>query len=230
MLSREINIVGGEAIYEFIYEFIYEKENPSDAMAPTYKKLAEMRDTEFKWGYMKEDKGAQRAVFLSEKLKPYLREGDTVFDLFCGYSPLYHMLREAGCKVTGLDGAHEAITWLREKYPEATWIKETFTENMISDYRGVTILLLLGVAEPQHKPVFQRYLDKALKNNDIRVIITDTATPPSPRPYYAGYKRNQQVMINNGYIRGEGHKYETTEPIKQLREYEIFMRDCTEDN
>jgi len=178
----------------------------------------------FKWMYMKEHACTQRIEYLSNKLTQYLKSGDKVFDLFCGYSPLCGKLLEDGYDLTGMDGCPEAIKWLKQNYPTGEWTHFLFDDKQETYLRDATVLLLLGVAEPQHHPEFQTYLEKTLNKNNVRIILTDTLKPQEKKPWYDGYTRNKQVMELCGYCEAETGLYETTEPLHHIRDYSIYVR------
>jgi len=180
--------------------------------------------TVFKWLHMKEHVCKQRIRFLSDRLEPYLADGDSVFDMFCGYSPLCEMVLAKGLSLFGIDGNKDAIKWLKNNYPKGTWRYQWFTENMTTSLSGCNVLLLLGVGEPQHEPSFQVFLTNMLGDNSVRVIMTETLKPNTRKPWYDGYTRNKHVMEFCGYSEAETGLYETTEPVHHIRDYSIYVR------
>jgi len=180
----------------------------------------------FKWLYMKEQVDTDRRSFLSEKLEPHLHEGDSVFDLFCGYSPLCVMLLSKGYRVVGVDGCNEAITWLKKNHPTGEWSHQVFGQTMTHSLYGCNVLLLLGVGEPQHTPVFQRFLSNVLQKNDVRLIITETVKPSVKKPWYEGFKRNKKTIESFNYVEVETGLYTMKIPVTQFRDYSIYLRNA----
>ena len=172
---------------------------------------------------MKKHVCPQRIEHLSNKLTLYLKSDDKIFDLFCGYSPLCGKLLESGYRLTGIDGCKDAITWLKHNYPEGEWTHSLFDYKQDLPLHDATVLLLLGVGEPQHLPEFQVYLEKTLNRNNIRVILTDALTPGEVKPWYTGYTRNKEVMERVGYYEAETGLYTVTEPVTQIRDYSIYL-------
>jgi len=173
---------------------------------------------------MKEQVCKQRIKFLSDTLEPYLTDGDSVFDMLCGYSPLCEMILDKGLPLFGIDGNKDAIKWLKNNYQKGTWSYQWFTKNMTTSLSGCNVLLLLGVGDPQHTTEFKGFLSEVLKNNKVRLIMTETLKPQVKKPWYDGYTRNKQVIELCGYSEVETGIYKTTIPAQQTRDYSIYVR------
>jgi hypothetical protein len=72
-----------------------------------------------KWSYL--TASSNRGERIMEYLRPLLRDGDLVFEAYCGFSPLNAHYN--GTQVFGFDVDPAVIQRLREEYPGRTWIQ-----------------------------------------------------------------------------------------------------------
>ena len=79
-----------------------------------------IRATSYSWDYLIPENN-NRSSLLAEILGPYIRPGEHVLDMLCGFSPVAKTMIDRGCTIEGFDKREEAINYCRRSYPEGRY-------------------------------------------------------------------------------------------------------------
>lgn len=102
----------------------------------------------YAWPYLKETKERGEKLLKILKGTVDIPSVESVFDLNCGYAPLYEaLLAERGDKLRyyGSDINVELIEELKKKYPKAQWFDMPDTEMSMAAMKTFDLFLLLGI-------------------------------------------------------------------------------------
>uniref|UniRef100_A0A6M3M4K1 Putative methyltransferase n=1 Tax=viral metagenome TaxID=1070528 RepID=A0A6M3M4K1_9ZZZZ len=148
-----------------------------------------------KWQYLKDD--GYRGRILFEALESYLKPGDRVADICCGYSPMAkHLVDSYHCMGFDLNG--DAIKILKDRFPEGEWVTASYTEMTLKDF---SILLLLGVSAHQIETDFHKFLSETLASNHIRLIMVEVKLDLAERPWMQAALSLEKFFGKKGYER-----------------------------
>lgn len=81
---------------------------------------------------------------MAEILSPYIRPGDHVLDMLCGFSPVAKTMIDRGCTMEGFDKSEEAIIYCHRSYPQGRYTVARDEDLVLPD--RVDFLVHLGIA------------------------------------------------------------------------------------
>lgn len=177
-----------------------------------------------------------RGTVLFSKLVSYLKQGDRVLDVCCGYSPLAKPLLENRYLVAGFDREQAPIDYLNEHYPRGHWlhasVEKFYGSNLYRDFR---VLLLLGPDPPQETVQFQQYLRELVAENHTEVVLLDTwlnlVEPPNPtfrEPksiWHHAYNADMQTLLSLGFKIADSGIYDPENGLDEPRFFIVMKRD-----
>jgi hypothetical protein len=161
----------------------------------------------------------KRVSILWSAIKDYLREGDTVFDLNCGYSHLTPPLTSLGHKVTGVEINEDAVEWLREHHPNETWIQaDSYAYLKNNEVGRQDILLLLGTSHPpMTSEEYQNALSASISQMNPRVILIESGVSDAYKPWVQAYPMTMRTLTKLGYEEKSSGSFDATWPIEEVK-------------
>ncbi|MQY62593.1 methyltransferase domain-containing protein [archaeon] len=172
----------------------------------------------YAWTHLKNVEKRGRILF--NALKPYLKQGDNILDVNCGYSPMAEYFIKEGYSILGFDIHPEPIQQLRQNHPKGIWTIMPDTE---ANFKLNSVFLLLGVTTPLY-PMYSKTFLKSLKHlvklNKPRVILLESADGADQRLY----KETCDWLIENCYTKRVSERYEAKISRASKRHYTIWTR------
>lgn len=185
---------------------------------------------EYLWPHHKETEFRGQTLF--QVIKPYLRPGDRVLDVACGYSPLAKPLLQAGFHLTGFDNAHEPIIHLKNHFPEGEWHQLSFER---ANFRGFDVLLLLGLtgliySDSRSAQKYNSFLNRMIEGNHPRIVLLDSAKGSmdtgvrngvfiKPKGWQIVYNNSVNLLKNKRYRNQMSGEYDAKMKEASLRIY-----------
>lgn len=127
----------------------------------------------YNYSYLEEVQVRERSLF--QIIEPYLKPGDRILDVNCGYSPLARPLLEAGYDILGFDINPIPIAYLKEEFPKGEWHQISHED---ANFEGFSVLLLLGFSISSYGASFKTSLGRLLDSNKPRVILAEVYKGP----------------------------------------------------
>jgi len=167
-----------------------------------------------------------RGQILYDLLAPYLKDGDKILDVACGYSPMAKQLIQAGYAVSGFDTDAEVIKALKETYPTGNWIHGSY-ESL--EYRGYTVLVMLGITKTPHsEDNFKDWLRRLIEKNEFHTVLLEVGDAPPEYPRFQLYIHFIKMLMELGYSHVAAGEYDATLDMVSKRIYSI-LRPSTDD-
>lgn len=120
-----------------------------------------------------ESPGFQKTQEISETMiKQFVKKGDRILDVGCGYGRFYQAFKNAGAEYTGIDFSKEMIKLAREKHPDGIFILEDFNDrrNVEGFYDVVFECICLSSIASKDADDFGRNLARLVKK-DTGILI-----------------------------------------------------------
>ncbi len=176
----------------------------------------------YAWANLKNVEKRGRILF--NTLKPYLKQGDNILDVNCGYSPMAEQLIKEGHQLIGFDIHPEPIDHLKKHVPKGVWLNIPDEQ---ANFRGNSVFLLLGIATPLY-PIYSKTFLQSLKRlialNEPRVILTESADGADQQLY----KQTCEWLMENHYTQRTSDRFDAEMSRASKRHYSIWIRgwDC----
>lgn len=172
----------------------------------------------YKYPYLENNE--YRGRYLYSEIKPFLGKKETVLDVACGYSPMAKFFIEDGHKIIGFDTHKEPIKNNKERFPNQTWVLESY-ENF--NYDGFSIMLILGIVRiPQGDIKFQKWLEQRLDNNYINIIMIEAGELRKNLPRYKIYPKIRSIIEDHSFKLRKNSSYNAKIDVLPNRVYSIY--------
>lgn len=149
---------------------------------------------DYRFSYLR--KTEPRGKILFNILKPYLREGDRILDVNCGFSPLASHLLKAGFRVTGFDIHIEIVKHLKKKFSKGCWLNISL-EKHLKEYFEVIIILGINALS----------FTELLSHHQPRLVLLEVVEAEQRYPCHDRYKEAIKFLLENGYHQRKFGKY-----------------------